>query len=133
MTSESSDNVLEVFVSDFAERAVAELGQEAAQPIDVVVSRVDGGQIVQRQQFAVSCDSSQAKQATGEMRVKFRMSNGSGSFSAQAIFKELAAETGFSGFAVRGKIRPTDETERVRVTARTNRYNVWDWDNEFRC
>jgi hypothetical protein len=133
MTLETSDRLLGVFISDLAERAVSELGQEASQPIDMLVSRVDGGKVIQQERFTVLCDSSNATQATGELRVSFRTSDGGGSFSAQAIFKELAAETGFSGFAMRGKIRPNEETQRFHVTARTNRYNVWEWDKEFRC
>ena len=132
MTLESSENVLDAFVREFAEPMMRDLGQEARQPIDVVVLRFEGDKTIQRQQFTVPCNSPNATMAMGELRVLFRVSNGEGSFIAQAVFKELAPETGFSGFAVRGKIRSNNETKQVRVTARTNRYNDWEWDREFR-
>ncbi len=131
--SERSDDILDIFVSAFAESSVLALAQEMAQPIDVVVSQVEGGRLVQRRKFAAPLDGSNRKRATGEVRVKFRVSDGSGSFSTQAIFEGLAEGTGFSGFAARGRLHRDDVCVQVRVVARTNRYNVWEWDSAFRC
>lgn len=129
MMSKPFQDVFAIFVGEFATAEATGLGQESRQPIDVVVEQLEDGAVVQRQQFTVSPEDASATRASGVVRVKFRSSGDASSFRAQGLFKELAKGTGFSGFAVRGKIRSGE----VHVTGLTYRYNVWEWDQEFRC
>lgn len=133
MTSESVHDAFAIFVGEFAKPEALGLGQESGQPIDLVVEQVENGRIVQRHEFTATPDTTNGKRASGQVRVNICGSNSTSSFRAQGLVKELAEGTEFSGFAVRGKIRPHDESQRVRVTGLTYRHNVWEWDNEFRC
>jgi len=130
MTSESLQDAFAIFVGEFAKPEALGLGQESGQPIDLVVEQVENGRIIQCHRCTVSPDGVNGKLASGQVRVKIRNSDGTFAFRAQGIFKELAEGTGFSGFAVRGRIRPSDGSERVRVASLTYRHNVWEWDNE---
>lgn len=128
MTSKSFQDAFAIFVGEFAAPEATRLGQESMQSIDVVVEQLQDGDVVQRRKFTASPEHASGTLASGLVRVKFRSSGNGSSFRAQAIFRELAKGTGFSGFAVRGKIR----SGQVDLTGLTYRYNVWEWDQEFR-
>jgi hypothetical protein len=72
-------------------------------------------------------------ESKGEVRVRLKegFAPGTYSFAAESIFDGVARDTGFSGFALRGKLKFENQQPTIKITARTHRYNVWDWGDEF--
>jgi hypothetical protein len=87
----------------------------------------------------VSCEvhsrgANSPDESSGEVRIRVKDGYGKDSynFAAESIFNGVGSGTGFSGFAVRGKLTLADGQPMIRLIARTHRYNVWDWGDEFR-
>lgn len=121
-----------LFISEVLSPALADLEAETGQTIRAVVNVMDGGRVVR----SVEIPSSSARPeeaARAEVRVIFSepTSAEASSFRSQAIIEGLAADTGFSGLAIRGRIRVSGKPRTATVTGRSNRYNVWRWEHEF--
>jgi hypothetical protein len=70
--------------------------------------------------------------AVGEVRVVLKQTTANNvSMSAVAILKGLSPGSGFSGFSLRGKLEFAADKWSAKLTAHTNRYNVWEWGKEF--
>lgn len=110
--------------------ALMKLEEETGQPIKVRVS-VRSGQSLMIQEICTrptECDAA----ATGEARVVLKeIGPTSINIAAESILHGLAPESGFSGFSLRGKLEFSGGRWSARLTAHTNRYNVWDWRKEF--
>lgn len=80
-----------------------------------------------------SRESNCPDEARAEIRIRVKDGYGKDNynFAAESIFNGLGPGTGFSGFAVRGKLTLVDGQPKIKLTARTHRYNVWDWGDEF--
>ena len=121
--------LLDAFLQEVACPAIANLEHETCQPISFTATVVEQGR--SRRKNSVSSNSDYAGPPVfGEIRVRFRLGENATSFWAQGIFQGLAEGTGFSGFSIQGKL-PVTKDSAVRVIARVNTYNVWDWDPEF--
>ena len=120
----------ELFVEQFAKPAILELAQEAEQPVSVTVREVSNSETIRMAVVPIDLDKCDGDLASGEVRVSFKGQESDFRFSAQSIIEGLAEGTGFSGFSARGKCR-LENGGTVKVSARTNRYNVWAWESEF--
>jgi hypothetical protein len=124
------DNLRDAVISEVILPALLKLDEETNQPINAKVSI--------RWQSAWSTAEVRTRQgqsestAVGEVRVVLKeISAGNVNVSAESILKGLAPGSGFSGFSLRGKLEFDGDKWAARLTAHTNRYNVWEWRKEF--
>ena len=110
---------------------IRELANEAKQPIRVKVVASHKGDFAEQE---IVTDAWSADEiASGEIRVLVRES-GQNNFgiAAEAIIKGISPGSGFSGFSVKGKLKLGEGQPSIKISARTNRYNVWEWSKDFR-
>lgn len=122
--------LMEVISSRFIRPAVLEIANETGQGFSVKSFVIANGQAIADEMIVVpSPAGTGSPMANGEIRVLLgNVKDARTTFAIEAIFKGLSPESGFSGFSARGKV---DVSGDLKVTARTNRYNVWDWGRDF--
>jgi hypothetical protein len=111
---------------------IQEFEEEADQPIQTVIRFMRDNKEVNRVDLPAVLEQGKAGKAEIRIVIKAPLTPGRFSFSAQAIFNGVAEGTGLSGFAIRGKITLDEPVSPFRLTARSNRYNVWLWEEPFR-
>lgn len=131
MGDTSPTEVLGAFVADFVEPTMSEVADQTHDAIDIVVLAVTNEVEKAECRTALIPAEAVARRASCEIRAIFRVTNGVGTFSAQCICHGIAPESGYSGFAARGRVDLSLPSRRFLVKARSNRYNVWTWDDEF--
>lgn len=109
---------------------VLELSNEARQPIEIKAIAYQQGEIVE--QSLLVGEQASGGAARAEVRILLKDSAFPFSFTVEAIFDGLSPGTGFSGFSLRGKMKTEGDVPQSKLTARSNRYNVWDWSKDFR-
>lgn len=122
------ESVLDLAVSPL----VLELSGEAKQPIELRAIALPSGHSIEKSRHFSNEESNGGILAHGEVRVLLKGTSYPCSFEIEAIFKELSPGTGFSGFSMRGKAKLEDGKPSIKLTARSNRYNVWEWSRDFR-
>jgi hypothetical protein len=127
----TTKSLIDTIVSKIALPALAELDKEAKQSIKVIVSVMLDNQVL-KQELCTRKIASEVS-AEGEFKVVLRKNGTSEryNYSTECILKGLAPETGFSGFVTRGKLITDDNDFSLKILARSNRYNVWEWGKDF--
>ncbi|MDQ0612303.1 hypothetical protein QFZ83_006474 [Variovorax sp. W1I1] len=123
------EELLEIMIDQVVLPALLELDKESNQPIAVKVSAIFGNDSTSREICTRAGESTNT--AGGEARIRFRESSPANcfSFAGEAIFNGLAPATGFSGFAIAGKLKVDERM--ASLSSRSNRYNVWTWSKGF--
>jgi hypothetical protein len=111
---------------------ILELVEETGRPIQLTITAFHQGQFVEKLFHSGSDAESGGSTANGEVRIVLKSLTSPCGFAVEAIINDLSPGTGFSGFSMRGKANLDDEPVSVRITAHTNRYNVWEWSKDFR-
>ena len=125
------DKLREVVISAFVLPTLRKLDEETGQPIQATVS-IRWHSTWTDQEIRTRHDVQAESAASGEVRVVLKeVSAGNINVLAESILKGLAPGSGFSGFSLRGKLELDADGWSARVTAHTNRYNVWEWRKEF--
>lgn len=125
-----ADVLCEAVISEVVLPILEKLGKEAEQPIVVRVSVLSESAWTTQEVSTGSAEPGSA--ATGEVRaILKRVGPDSVNLVAESILKNLSPGSGYSGFSLKGKLEFRDGKWLARVAAHTNRYNVWDWRNEF--
>lgn len=126
-----SPYLLSELIEHFGRRPFAELNNEFGQFIDLTFSVILNGSVTSTNIHIR--ENSAGSYASGHVKLLLKPRSELGKFnvSAECIVSGLFPGTGFSGFSMAGKISTSDEQASVDVRARTNRYNVWNWGNEF--
>jgi hypothetical protein len=127
--AEDIPKLLPVLIDKIIRPILMRLQKEANQAIDLKVVVVEKNQILASEDVQPTESSSYGGLvASGELRVSFK---DSARFNAQAILNGFSLGTGFSGFRLRGKIRMDDHHPAVRLSERTNTYNVYEWNEDL--
>lgn len=125
-----TNQILQVIAKSVAMPILLELDKESGQPIVAVLKISQSGTVAVGK--VCTRDGEFENEAKGEIRVVLGEGGlpGSFKFSAESVLNGLSPGTGFSGFSIRGKMTLADGGS-ARLTARTNRYNVWSWGRDF--
>jgi len=109
---------------------IMKLSDEIKQSIefDAIAKVEDRVLTLKRDVRARSTDGAVAR---GEVRIFLKEAVFPSRFLVESIFKDLSPGSGFSGFSLRGKVVLESGEPTVKVTGRSNRYNVWTWGKEF--
>lgn len=135
MSSVSASEIQRLFESVFElaiKPVVMELSEETGQPISLKAVALRSGPSVSKVQCMRAERAGGGATASGEARVILKDAGYPCSFLVEAIFDDLSPGSGFSGFSMRGKVKLENGRPFVKLTARTNRYNVKEWSREFR-
>ena len=126
-----ADRLFEAITGEVVLPILVGLDKEARQSIAAKVSGVILGEVVTREVCTRATESENG--ARGEVRIVLKESAVANRFifSAESIFEGLSPGTGFSGFSIRGNLKLVDGQSSTELTARTNRYNVWNWGKAF--
>jgi len=110
---------------------LVKLDEEAKQSITAKVSGVVLGETMTHEICSRGTKSENG--AIGEVRIALKESAVANRFifSGESIFEGLSPGTGFSGFSIRGTLTLADGQFSTELTARSNRYNVWNWGKDF--
>lgn len=127
------EKLRDAVISDVVLPTLIELDEETKQPIQATVSIQWRSAWEAQEEIRTRKDVQSESAAIGEVRVVLKeITPGNVNVSAESILKGLAPGSGFSGFSLRGKLELNAANKWVaRITACTNRYNVWEWRKEF--
>jgi hypothetical protein len=125
------DNLLKMTVDEAILPILRKLDEETKQSISVKISAAIVGKLIVQE--IRTRDTPIENGANGEVRILLKESGlvDSFKFSAECILVGLLPGSGFSGFSIRGRIKIGEVGGTVKLLARTNQYNVWDWNKEF--
>ena len=100
-----------------------EIAADLDEPLPCILTLCRGELIGPRVLIA---DGSGASKGEIRLRVRKTFRKTRLLFFAEAIFRNVAVKSGFSGFSVKGTVSIEKETQ-VSITGWTVRYNVWEW------
>lgn len=122
--------LIETVINKIVMPALIELDKEANQPIKAIVSILLDGSITKQE---ICTRPVFEANVTGEFKVILREGTQSNTYnySVECILEGLMPETGFSGFVTRGKFSSDSNDFYLKKLARSNRYNVWSWGEDF--
>src|SRR5262245_57291201 len=126
-------DLMKALVENVVVPVFSELSKEAGQQRISIRVLLKSGDETAAEQIVVPGGGS-GPVADGEMRIIYRspLDAATGRFLAEAIVKDLAPPSGYSGFSMDGKLYREGSQCRSSIGARTNRYNVWEWGRKFR-
>jgi hypothetical protein len=111
--------------------AALKLGAEARQSINLEALLMPMRLLAEKSIFLAVRNSDANAVAKCEARIILRDSGYPCRFMAEAIFSDFSPGTGFSGFAIRGRVKRENGVPNLKLTAYTNFYNVKGWSREF--
>ena len=123
--------LMDEFVNEIVLPMLGELGNETSQQIGAEVVFLSHCGIYRLD--ARTSGPSVNPDVEGEIRIVMRdaFHQDSFKFALQSIMHGIAQGTGFSGFSARGNVRFSHESIALKLTGRSNLYNVWAWPEKF--
>lgn len=121
--------LLEVIIAEVIQPVLEDLREELGQPVPCVLHVLSGSMSGPSVLLTSAAQPDAEDGHSGEVRLRCRRTfrDSRFVFFAESIFRDIAVDTGFSGFEIKGQVLLSADGITAKRDSLTMRYNVWNW------